>query len=169
MVHVSGTSANKPTLLGNNIIVESGATLHGCTLEDNTYIGQGTQVLDGAVVKSKAAVAAGSIVTQGKTIPSGQFWSGVPAVYVRDITEPEIEQLVNKRVSENYNLALIHSSESVKSWEVIEQDLYEYEQTVGRNPDYFRRLTPEEMSQKLGEVEGHRVPGRIFDSNGEFF
>ena len=169
MVHVSGTSANKPTLLGNNIIVESGATLHGCTLEDNTYIGQGTQVLDGAIIKSKAVVTAGSIVTQGKTVPSGQLWSGVPAVYVRDLSEVEIEQLVNKRISENYKLALVHSSESTKSWEDIEQDLYVYEQTVGRNPDYFQRLTPEEMSNKVDEVEGHRVPGRVFDSNGELF
>lgn len=164
MVHVSGTSENKSTSLGNNIIIEAGSILHGCTLEDNIYIGHGTQVLDGAVIKSKSMVEAGSIVTQGKTIPSGQLWSGVPAKYVRNLSNAEIEA-IDKKVEENYNLALIHQSETVKSWQEIDEDLYVYEQTVGRNPDYYKRLTPEEMSYKKGEVEGHRVPGRLFDTN----
>ena len=117
--------------------------MHGCTLEDNIYIGHGTQVLDGAIVKSKSIVEAGSIVTQGKTVPSGQLWSGVPAKYIRNLSEAEIETLINKKVEENYNLSVVHSKENVKTWQEVEEDLYVYDQTVGRNPDYYKRLTPE--------------------------
>ena len=76
MIHVSGTTANKPTTIGNNVIIESGATIHGSTVEDNTYIGSGSQILDGALIKTNSYVGAGSVVAQGKVVPSGQLWAG---------------------------------------------------------------------------------------------
>ena len=46
--------------------------IHACTLEDETQIGAGAQVLDKAVVKKHAALAPGAVLTPGKTVPSGQ-------------------------------------------------------------------------------------------------
>lgn len=144
MVHVNGSASTKPTtaLLGNNVVVEAGAILHGCTLEDNTYIGSGSQILDGAIIQKNSIIAPGSIVTQGKIIPSGQFWSGTPAVYARNLTETEI-QSITKKCMENVDLSIIHAKESAKTWEEIEEDEYVFEQTSGRNPDYYKRLTVE--------------------------
>ena len=41
---------------------------------------------------------------------------------------------------------------------------YDYEQESERSEYYYKRLTAEELSYKLGEQQGHTFPGRIFDS-----
>jgi carbonic anhydrase/acetyltransferase-like protein (isoleucine patch superfamily) len=46
--------------------------IHACTLEDESQVGAGAQVLDSAIVKKHAALAPGSVLTPGKTVPSGQ-------------------------------------------------------------------------------------------------
>lgn len=46
--------------------------LHGCTVEDEAFIGMGATVLDGAVVEKNAMVAAGAHVRQNTRIPFGE-------------------------------------------------------------------------------------------------
>ena len=87
-------------------------------------------------------ITLGAIVTGGKVIPSGQYWAGAPAVYVRDLTEKEIARITS--TVKGYNsIALLHAEENDKSWETVEQELFDYEQRVRRNPNYYRRLDPE--------------------------
>ncbi len=145
MIHVSGTSENLSTTIGNNVVIESGAIIHGCILEDNTYVGSGSQVLDGAVVKKNSMISPGSLLGQGKIVPSGQLWAGIPAKYVRDLTEAE-RMAIQSTCEENYLLAEVHAQETAKTWEMIEQDEFEYEQTISRNPDYYQRLSPKVYS-----------------------
>jgi carbonic anhydrase/acetyltransferase-like protein (isoleucine patch superfamily) len=163
MIHCSGTFVNNPTIIGNNVIVGSGAIIHGCTLEDESYVGNGAQVLDGAKVCKHGIVSAGSVVGQGKIVASGQLWGGCPAVYIRDLTAHEISS-ISTTASENLELATIHAEESSKTWQQIEEDEYIYEQTVYRNPHYYKRLTKQQMAHKLGEHENHLIPGRVLDA-----
>lgn len=69
------------------------AVIHACTLEDESQVGAGAQVLDSAVVKKHAALAPGAVLTPGKTVPSGQLWAGVPAKFVRELTAEEIANI----------------------------------------------------------------------------
>jgi carbonic anhydrase/acetyltransferase-like protein (isoleucine patch superfamily) len=46
--------------------------------------------MDKAVVQKYGFVAAGSVVSPGKIVESKQLWAGVPARYVRDLTEEDI-------------------------------------------------------------------------------
>jgi carbonic anhydrase/acetyltransferase-like protein (isoleucine patch superfamily) len=133
---------NKPTQIGNNVVVEAGAILHGCTLQDNTLVGAGSQVMDGAVLQKNSIVAPGSVVSPGKVILSGQLWQGVPAVFVRKLSDAEVNAIATK-AAENAELAAVHATESAKSWQTIEEDEYNYEQERHRNPEYFQRLTPD--------------------------
>lgn len=88
VVHLSrGT----PTIIGDDVTVGHGAILHGCILEDRSFIGMGSTLLDGAVVESGAMLGAGALLTQGKRVPSGQLWGGSPARYLRDLRPEEIE------------------------------------------------------------------------------
>lgn len=163
MIHCASHPKEFPTVIGNKVLVGSGAIIHGCELQDGSVIGEGAQIMDGAKVEKNAVVGAGSVVSPGKVVPAGQYWAGVPAKYQRDLTS---EELLNNQtlVQENVNLALLHAKENAKTWQEIELEEYNHEQQAERNPNYYRRLSVEELSAKLGEVEGHTVPGRVFDS-----
>jgi len=88
VVHLSkGT----PTIVGDNVTVGHAAVLHGCVLEDFTFVGMGATLLDGAVLEKNSMLAAGSLLTYNKRVPSGQLWGGSPAKYMRDLTQEEID------------------------------------------------------------------------------
>jgi len=60
----------------------------------------------------------------------------------------------------------LHSKETAKTWEEIEQETYDYEQRVERNDYYYKRLTKEQIAFKLGNLTNNTsVPGRILDGN----
>jgi hypothetical protein len=48
------------------------AVLHGCTVEDEAFVGTGATLLDGVCVEKHAMVAAGALVRQNTRIPSGE-------------------------------------------------------------------------------------------------
>jgi carbonic anhydrase/acetyltransferase-like protein (isoleucine patch superfamily) len=84
IVHVSrGTHA---TWIGSRVTVGHMCLIHGCTLEDDSFVGMTATVMDGCVVESGAMVAAGALVTPGKRVPSGELWSGRPAKFTRKLS-----------------------------------------------------------------------------------
>ena len=163
MVHCSGRAADSPTKIGNNVVVGSGSIVHGSTVGNNCWIGEGAQLLDGSKVGDNSIIAAGAFVSAGKVVPSGQLWSGVPAKYERDLLKEEIAK-ITATAAENVKLAEQHALENAKTWSTIEDEEFDYFQVALRNDDYHRRLTPAEWSQRLGDVQGYAVPGRILDS-----
>jgi len=165
MLHCTGGSGKEaPLVVGHGVIIKAGAIVHGCTVADGGVIGEGAQVMDGATVGKNAMVGPGSIVPEGASIPAGQLWAGVPAKYQRDLTPEELEAF-SAEAAENAEMALLHATEDSKSFEQIEDDLYNHEQETRRSEYYYQRLTPEQMQFKLGEVENHDVPGRVLDSD----
>lgn len=78
------------TVIGNYVVVEAGALLQSCTVEDHAVIGAGAVVMEGALVEQNAVVGAGAVVHPGRRIPAGQVWAGNPAVYVRDVDAAEL-------------------------------------------------------------------------------
>lgn len=89
-----------PLLIGNDVTVAHGVTLHGCTIENGAFIGMQAIVMDHAVVGEQALVGAGSLVTEGTIVPPRTLWLGSPARYKRDLTPPELERL--EKSSKNY-------------------------------------------------------------------
>lgn len=166
VIHCAGISKNFPTVIGDNVLLGTGSILHGCTVESESVIGEGAQVMDGATVSAKAILLPGALLPPGKVIPSGQVWGGVPAKYVRDVTEADLASL-QAVLQENFELALEYQKEVNKTWQTVEQDEDDYEETVNRADYYHQRLPPEEWSDREGEIEGHTIPGRIFDSDGK--
>ncbi len=163
MIHCSSHPREIPTVIGNNVTIGSGTILHGCQIEDGAVIGEGAQVMDGAVVEKGAVVAAGSLVAQGKRVTAGTLFAGVPAVMQRVLTPAELSAN-SLLVAENAELATIHAKEQAKTWQMIETESFEQEQVDERNQEYYRRLTPEKLQERNGEVENHMFPGRVFDT-----
>ncbi|MCF7935112.1 MAG: gamma carbonic anhydrase family protein [Synergistales bacterium] len=85
-----------PALIGSDVTVGHGATVHGCTVGDGTLVGMGATVLDGVVVGSHSVVAAGALVPEGMAIPPCSLVMGVPAKVVRQVSEEEAERLLRQ-------------------------------------------------------------------------
>ena len=95
MLHVT---SNKFSLtMGDNCTLGHRVTLHGCTLEDYSFVGIGATVLDGCVLGEFSMIGAGSLVPPGKKIPPRCLALGVPAQVKREITQKE-ENLIKNTV-----------------------------------------------------------------------
>ena len=46
--------------------------IHGCTIEDDAFVGMGATLLDGVHVEKNAMVAAGAVVKQHTRVPTGE-------------------------------------------------------------------------------------------------
>ncbi|WP_298439933.1 gamma carbonic anhydrase family protein [Geobacter sp.] len=100
VTHRDGDDPGAPLVIGDDVTVGHGVTLHGCTVESGAFIGMQTVVMDRAVIGTGALVGARALVTEGTTIPPHTLWVGAPARYKRDLTPDEILRL--KRSAANY-------------------------------------------------------------------
>lgn len=110
IVHV-GTN-DGPTVIGNGVTIGHKALIHACTLCDHSFIGMSATIMDYATVKSYSMVAAGALVSPKKIVEENELWAGVPAKFMRILTEAEknyISISKNRYVNlgqEHKNLAL---------------------------------------------------------------
>ena len=105
VIHV--TRSTDGTFIGDDCLIGHLAMVHGCMLEDHSFVGLGAIVMDGCIVETDAMVAAGAMLTPGKRVPTGQLWAGRPAIYVRDLTERDIAR--NRAGAAGYvELAKLH-------------------------------------------------------------
>ncbi len=88
VIHVD--PGNYAAVVGDNVLVGHLSLIHGCTLEDDSFVGMKACVMNGAVIESGGMVAAGALVTPGKIVKSGQLWAGSPAKPLRDLSKEEI-------------------------------------------------------------------------------
>jgi carbonic anhydrase/acetyltransferase-like protein (isoleucine patch superfamily) len=88
VVHV--TRKTHGTFIGADCLVGHLAMIHGCTLEDHSFVGLGAIVMDGCVVETDGMLAAGAMLTPGKRVGRGQLWAGRPAAYLRDLKPEEV-------------------------------------------------------------------------------
>jgi len=91
VIHVSYKT--HPTIIGDDVLVGHNATIHGCTLENGSFVGMGATVLDGSVVETGAMLAAGALLAPNKRVKSGELWAGNPARKMRDLTPEEQARL----------------------------------------------------------------------------
>ncbi len=84
---------NLPTIVGRNVTIGHRVLLHGCTIGDDSLIGNGAMILDGAHIGTHCLVGAGSLVTPGKVIPDGSVIMGAPARVVRPTAARELAMI----------------------------------------------------------------------------
>ena len=89
VIHVTGGRFG--TFIGNDVLIGHQCLIHGCRLEDESFVGMGAVVMDGCVIERGAMLGAGSLLTPGKIVKSGQLWFGRPARFLRDLEPEEIE------------------------------------------------------------------------------
>ncbi len=73
------TTAEWPTVVGNDCVLGHQVHLEGCTLEDHVLIGNQSQVLHRCVVRTGSIVAANAAVLNDTEVPAGALAVGTPA------------------------------------------------------------------------------------------
>ena len=89
-----------PLILGDDITIGHGVTLHGCAIESRCLIGMRATILNGAVIGKGSIVAAGALVLERTIIPPGSLVVGSPAKVKRTLTA--IDQVAIDRYAERY-------------------------------------------------------------------
>ena len=74
-------------IIGDNVTIGHGAIVHGPTIHNNVIIGMGAIIHDHAVIKDWCLIAAGSLVTGKQVIEDESLMVGVPAKFLRKISE----------------------------------------------------------------------------------
>lgn len=87
------TDMGAPLSVGAGCTVGHRATLHGCTIGDNSLIGMGATVLNHARIGANCLVGAHALVTEGKEFPDNSLIVGAPAKAIRVLDEAAIERL----------------------------------------------------------------------------
>ena len=97
VVHCDSPKPKRPegfaTIIGEDVLIGHMAMVHGCTLEDRSFVGLGSIVMDGCRIESDGMLAAGAMLTPGKVIPSRQMWMGRPAVFTRNLTDEALADM----------------------------------------------------------------------------
>ncbi|MCW9034848.1 MAG: gamma carbonic anhydrase family protein [Rhodospirillales bacterium] len=110
VLHVTGGMFG--CYVGSNVLIGHSALIHGCTIEDDSFIGMSSTVLDGAVVESGAMVAAGTLIAPGKVVRKGELWAGNPGKKMRDLTPEQVAMFPKytgdyKDLGQEYNKLLV--------------------------------------------------------------
>jgi carbonic anhydrase/acetyltransferase-like protein (isoleucine patch superfamily) len=85
--------AGQPTRVGRNVTIGHRVLLHGCSIGDDTLIGNGAIVLDGARIGSRCLVGAGAMVTPQKEFGDGCVLMGSPARVIRATGDRELAMI----------------------------------------------------------------------------
>ncbi len=96
----------QPTILADHVTVGHRAVVHSAYIERASLIGIGAVVLDGVRVGTGSIVGAGAVVN--KDVPPRSLVVGVPAKWVREVSEAEVAELI-EHAQRYKKLALVHA------------------------------------------------------------
>jgi len=99
---------NGPCRIGDRVTIGHMCLLHACHLENDSFIGMGAVIMDKVQVEPFGFVAAKALMTPGKVVRSYELWAGVPAKFVRRLTDEEIF-LIHDTPTHYLKLAEAHS------------------------------------------------------------
>ncbi len=94
------TDPGFPLTVGSGVTVGHQATLHGCTIGDDSLVGMQAVVLNGATIGRHCVIGAGAVVTEGKEFADRSLIVGCPARSIATVSEEQIEMI--ERAAESY-------------------------------------------------------------------
>jgi len=80
-----------PVTVGARVTIGHGVLLHGCTIGDDSLIGNRAVVLDGARIGAGSLIGAGALITPRMEIPPGSVVLGTPGKVARQVRPADLE------------------------------------------------------------------------------
>ena len=87
------TDAGIEMHIGNYVTIGHQATLHGCTVGDNSLIGINAVVLNHAVIGKNCIIGANALIPEGKVIPDNSVVMGSPGKVVKTLDDAAAAKL----------------------------------------------------------------------------
>ena len=88
-----------PTIIGEDVILEDCAIVHGCTIGDAVLVEREATVLSHSVIGEGSIIQFDALVAEGKEIPPRSVVAGTPGKIVRQTTDEEVA-LIRRRAVE---------------------------------------------------------------------
>ncbi|KAK4368069.1 hypothetical protein RND71_011861 [Anisodus tanguticus] len=169
LIHVAKSNISGkvlPTIIGKNVTVGHSAVLHGCTVEDEAFIGMGATVLDGGSCREKCygcywfpckaehkdSIWRGSWQTLSLILPLlgilhvyavnffvGNFNLLTHVIMTPKNTEEEIA-FISESATNYSNLAQVHAAENAKELDQIEFEKVLRKEVVRKDEEYDSML-----------------------------
>ncbi|MCC6547130.1 gamma carbonic anhydrase family protein [Candidatus Sumerlaeota bacterium] len=87
------TGKGEPCIIHDEVTVGHAAIVHGCEVKNNALIGMGACVLNRAVIGEECIVGAKALVTEDKKFEARCLIAGVPAKFVRRLSDADLAQI----------------------------------------------------------------------------
>ena len=88
------TDAGIRLTISKNVSIGHQVTLHGCAIGEGSLIGVKSTILNHARIGKHCLIGAHALITEGKEIPDRSLVMGSPGKVVRQLTDEEVEQLL---------------------------------------------------------------------------
>jgi len=85
-----GDPDGSPLLIGDDVLIDHMAMVHGCTIKDRGFVGLGAIAMNKSVIGHDAMLAAGAMLTEGKVMEDRMLWAGRPAKPMKELSEAAI-------------------------------------------------------------------------------
>lgn len=108
VVHVSHDEGCD-VVIGNDVVIGHSAIVHGAKIGSHVLIGMGATVLDGAVVGDCSIVAAHALVLGRTKIGPYELWGGVPAKFIKKLSDTDVSQKIDRGVQEYVRMAHVYN------------------------------------------------------------
>lgn len=92
VIHAARTSPSGMSAgvkIGKFVTIEPNCTLRSCRIGDFAKVGARSVLLEGSLMEDYSVLQPGSVLPPTRRVPEGELWGGVPARFIRKLTEDE--------------------------------------------------------------------------------
>ncbi|KAF8057852.1 GAMMACAL1 [Scenedesmus sp. PABB004] len=89
----SPTGMSAAVKIGKFVTIEPNCALRSCRIGDYAKVGARSVLLEGSMMESHSVLAPGSVLPPTRRVPEGELWGGVPARFIRALSDDEKEAL----------------------------------------------------------------------------
>jgi carbonic anhydrase/acetyltransferase-like protein (isoleucine patch superfamily) len=126
VIHAARTSPSGMSAavkIGKFVTIEPNCSLRSCRIGDFAKVGARSVLLEGSLMEDYTVLQPGSVLPPTRRVPEGELWGGVPARFIRKLSEDERAAL-REEADDIRRIAWQHCAEELPhgtAWRGVEQ------------------------------------------------